>query len=436
MCGSSPWAAVQRTIVARDRRADSGVWTQQLAEAGRAAPVGIARMSAPWYPTTGSVRPSSTANRIALETIRPVTSETATSRAIAARIGVARPRADDEVVADQRPVDVERDQPDREGGLAGSIGVRITPVARCGRPAAGRRGPPRRRHASRAGPFATSVDDRLALVGADLEQGHAALGQGLRQSLEQPADDLEPVRPAVEGDDRLERRGDRQPGDGVAADVRQVRDDDVVRIDDDRRQEVRLEEREAVGDRVTDRVLAGEVQRLGRDVDGDGRHLAGRRRRRRSATSSAMAIAPLPVPTSTIRIGGEPTGRAAAASRRITSASASSTSRSVSGRGMSARRVDREGQAVELLDPPDVRDGLAGRAPVEGRPVGRLGVGADRRVGVREDRGPVDPDGMPEQELGVEARRLRTGGGEPLDPVAQQRPDRGHGRVVAITAGS
>ena len=58
--------------------------------------------------------------------------------------------------------------------------------------------------------------------------------------------------------------------------------------------------------------------------------------RRRIVTSRAMAMAPLPVPTSTIRTGGEPTGRAAAASRCITSSAASSTSRSVSGLGMSA----------------------------------------------------------------------------------------------------
>ena len=160
----------------------------------------------------------------------------------------------------------------------------------------------------------------------------------LGQSLEQAADDLEAVRTAVEGDRRLERRRDRESGDRVAADVRQVGEDQVVRVDDDRREEVGLEEAEAIGRRVTDRVLAGEVERLGRDVDGEHGRPRPRPRRRRRATISAMAIAPLPVPTSTIRTGGEPGGRAAEARRRITSASASSTRRSVSGRGMSARR--------------------------------------------------------------------------------------------------
>ena len=147
-----------------------------------------------------------------------------------------------------------------------------------------------------------------------------------------------PSGPPSRASDGLERRRDRQARDDVAPDVGQVGEDQVVRIDHDRRQEVGLEEREAVGGRVTDRVLAGEVERLGRDVDREDR----RPRRRRAGvggpTISAIAIAPLPVPTSTMRIGGEPAGRAAAARRRMTSVSASSTRRSVSGRGMSARR--------------------------------------------------------------------------------------------------
>ena len=56
-----------------------------------------------------------------------------------------------------------------------------------------------------------------------------------------------------------------------------------------------------------------------------------------AARPTVTATAPLPTPTSTTRSGGEPAGRGAPMSRRTISSSASSTSFSVSGRGISAR---------------------------------------------------------------------------------------------------
>ena len=110
--------------------------------------------------------------------------------------------------------------------------------------------------------------DRLALVGADLEQRDAVVGQRVGQPVEQPADDLEAVGAAVEGERGLERGRHRQAGHRVVPDVRQVGEDEVERRVGIGRQQVGLGERDPVRDRVADRVLAGEVERVGRDVDG------------------------------------------------------------------------------------------------------------------------------------------------------------------------
>ena len=66
-------------------------------------------------------------------------------------------------------------------------------------------------------------------------------------------------------------------------------------------------------------------------------------------------------------------------------------------------RVDAERQPVELLHPADIGDGLAGRAPVEGRLEARSRPVADRRIRVRDDAGPVGVEGEGEQQLGVQA---------------------------------
>ena len=105
----------------------------------------------------------------------------------------------------------------------------------------------------------------------------------------------------------------------------------------------------------------------------------------------------------------------------MTSASASSTSRSVSGRGMSARAIDLEGEPVELLEPAQVGDRLAGRAALDVRAVAAGRVGADRRLGMGEDDRSPDTDRVAEQQLGVEPRRLGAGRGEPVGPLAQER---------------
>ena len=144
------------------------------------------------------------------------------------------PLAEDEVVADERAVEVERDEPDRErrlrarrsgsGAVAAGSGPRLADgVALTGGPAgpaAGRRGPSRRRRCQPGSTAATAAGASVALVAADLEQRDAVVGEDVRQAGEERADDVEAVRAAVERRSRLERGGDRQPGDRVGADVR------------------------------------------------------------------------------------------------------------------------------------------------------------------------------------------------------------------------
>ena len=63
----------------------------------------------------------------------------------------------------------------------------------------------------------------VGLVGADLEQRDARLRQAPAGSWrQQPANEVEPVRPTIERHDRLEARGDRQRRHVVRGDVWQV----------------------------------------------------------------------------------------------------------------------------------------------------------------------------------------------------------------------
>src|SRR5512135_989875 len=114
--------------------------------------------------------------------------------------------------------------------------------------------------------------DRIALVATDLEEGDAALGQRARQEVDEPSDDGETVRTPVEGLAWLEARRPGQARDRVAADVRQVRDDDVPRSGSGRK-DVRDREVDPDSDGVSDRVLARQGDRVARHVGGEEPHL-------------------------------------------------------------------------------------------------------------------------------------------------------------------
>ena len=110
---------------------------------------------------------------------------------------------------------------------------------------------------------------------------------------------------------------------------------------------------------MADRVLAGQVERIGGDVDGEDLDRLAGARRPQSATASATATAPLPVPTSTIR-----SGTAAGRARRAQPAHDLGLGELDEPLRLGPRderpRVDAEGQPVELLEAADVGDRLAG----------------------------------------------------------------------------
>ena len=222
--------------------------------------------------------------------MRPVTSETATSRLHRAPDGRDRAVGDLVVVADDRAVDIERDEADREigsgvtGRVAGSndvptvASVTPTPAACADARQAGQVADRPRTSSPAAAP--RRARRGLTLVGADLEQCHALGGEAPRQLVEQPPDDRQPVRSPVEGQPRLEGRADGPGRERVelgGPDVRQVREHDVERLRPRvGRQQVARLEREAVADPVGDRVLPGQVERVGRHVDGGDRDVVGR----------------------------------------------------------------------------------------------------------------------------------------------------------------
>ena len=152
----------------------------------------------------------------ALVAIRPVTSETAIPRRAAFADGGQGALADDQVLADERAVDVEGDQADRENRLghqrAPATG-RCRPRSTCAsrglpersgwisaRPARRQRRP---LPASTAGPWSKPISRSAAPPGAE-RRG---------QRGEQPPDDGQSVGPAVERQTRLEGCGDGQPID-------------------------------------------------------------------------------------------------------------------------------------------------------------------------------------------------------------------------------
>ena len=191
----------------------------------------------------------------------------------------------DQVVADERAVDVEGDQLDgqdrlrrRDAGHGRSCPTR----AACPRDGDAVVTAPDARHAgSPARSGSTSQPQPGSTLGDALDdqarpgppRSRAAPRRRRRgtsgQLLEQALDDRQPVRPAVERQARLERGGDRQPGHASLRTYGQVRQHEVERLPRRHRPGRRSASLEAdpVRDRVPDGVLAGEVERLGRDVD-------------------------------------------------------------------------------------------------------------------------------------------------------------------------
>ena len=126
-------------------------------------------------------------------------------------------------------------------------------------------------------------------------------------------------------------------GEVAGRDVRQVGADQGIRVVA-HGQQVGLAEQHPVGDPVADRVLAGQVERVRPQVHRDQRHV--RRPCAASAGPRGARRRSPPSPSRRRRSGAaaRPGGRGSAVRRATTNAIASSTSSSVSGRGMRARR--------------------------------------------------------------------------------------------------
>ena len=231
----------------------------------------------------------------------------------------------------------------------------------------------------------------------------------------------EALAPTIEREDRLERRRHRQARDRVVADVRQVREDHLERpgIVAVEGQEVGDRETDPVGDRMPDRVLLGQVQRVRGDIHGQDVHLLerpegpqrhGHRDRDRAAPRADVhdperrgALLPDPSPKATKDLAD----REVDDQLRLRSRD-------------EGPRVDLEGEPVEFLQPADVRNGFAGLAAHDERPVRGRRIRANGCLRVGHDRSPPDPDRVPQQQLGIQPWGLGAGGPQPLGPFVQE----------------
>ena len=180
--------------------------------------------------------------------------------------------------------------------------------------------------------------EQLTLVGADLQQRHTRRGKSGRQRPQQATDEVQPVGTAVEREARLEAGRHRQVRHGRAGDVGQVGEQQV---DGDRgrrvdREQIAGREVDDVGHAVANGVLDRQSKRVSRDVRGEDPEVpavtTAPERDRQGDRDGPGAGAHVPDPQ---RRGVRGPGRADQTSR--TRSTASSTSRSVSGRGISAR---------------------------------------------------------------------------------------------------
>ncbi len=88
---------------------------------------------------------------------------------------------------------------------------------------------------------------------------------------------------------------------------------------------------------------------------------------------------------------------------------ASSTSVSVSGRGIEHASIDPDGDPVELLESADVGHWLTLRSPLQAGVVGLRLAGAEEHLGMSGQHAAIDAQDEPEQDLSVQAGGLRCG---------------------------
>ncbi len=339
--------------------------------------------------------------------MRPVTSETAIPRRPASATASLVRWPKTQILVDESAVDVEGDQSDRQHRLdhqrpAGpsTAGARSTWASR---------GLPDRSGWIRQDQFTGQRGhgrlDRRPLVEADLEESGPRGCQRRRQRFEQPPDDGQPIGPAIERLAGLEGRGDRQLVDLGRRNVGQVGEYQVEwRLG--RRQQVRQGERDHVAHGMADCVLAREIERLGRAVEGQDRDFGQhpppaqqpRQHDRDRAGTRANVDDAQSGGTDRPRGGRQTPGhlplRLGDEKLRLRPGNQRST-------------VHADGEAVEFLEAPNVGHGLAGLAPRQRRLEGSRGVGPDRGFGMGDHGGSLGADGPAEQQLGVQSGALR-----------------------------
>ena len=371
---------------------------------------------------------------MALDTIRPVTSETATPRVHRGADRVDRPRPDDQVVADQRPVDVEGDQADRERrlGRADGGGPRRVLEAHAGARSTHR--DPRQAGQVRldaAAPARAAAPPTSATIASPWSapisrQGDPAVGETPRQPVEQPPDHrrARPRRRRGRAPARRRPRPAAPPSRrrGRRAGWRATMSHGSVV---DRRQEV--------GRRRTGpgpptpwptafsraRSSASGEMSVASDRDLVDRT---RRRRRSDGERDRDRAAARPDVERPAAVVARPAARPSASRRMI------SLERQVDEPlGLGSRderpRVDGEGEPVELLDAADVGDRLAGRPPVQRGPERppRRPARPARRGGRRSSSGRRRPRSRAAARRRAAASRTRPPRSRSM-PSRQERP--------------
>ena len=129
-----------------------------------------------------------------------------------------------------------------------------------------------------------------------------------------------------------------------------------------------------------------------------------------NSSAIASAIAPEPVPMSSTRRG--------------CSSSANSTSSSVSGRGTSTRRIDRQLDMAKSFAPKDVRHRLAPQPPPHHLPKPPRGSRQYPYLRLRRQPRPLPPRRLDQQQLSIQARRINANCRECVDGSPQGRHER------------
>ena len=289
MCGSRPCSRVQPTI-RRATSAGRAWWSSSRPRRGESAG-GMARMSAALV-ADDRLGQAELAGEPHAPSDHPPGHERDRDVAVERRRDRrARPRSDDPVVADDRAVDVERDEPDRQERRASSASGRrhAGPRSIARHAWAARRGPARRRTASRADRSATCSTMARPLVRRRSRAGRRRPGAsavGSRSSSRS-------ITTSPSGPPSSASAGSNVVGAGsvARASVRtygRLASDDVPRPH--RRRPAGADPPARTGrrspTRVADGVLAGQVERVGRHVD------ARRSRPRRRARAGAQRRPP------------------------------------------------------------------------------------------------------------------------------------------------